>query len=56
MRDIKDAYRHVLSSDTMTSQEKAGYLVAASRMDHEIPSLTIEEARRIVAEAEQVAP
>lgn len=45
---IETKYRAILANADLTSSEKAGYLLAVSRVDPEIPELTLDEARNIV--------
>lgn len=48
---VADIYEDVLRNPDMNDAEKAGYIHAASRIDHRIPALTIKEAREVVADA-----
>jgi len=40
---VKELYSDVIVTSDLTESEKAGYLLAASRIDPRIPELTIEE-------------
>ena len=48
----KERYAAVLSNADLTTQEKVGYLLAASRVDPNVPELTIDRARALLAEIE----